>query len=127
GAAEGCYLVVARAEGREVAGMVVPRLGDRAYYVHGASRRTGGTRDAYGSYAAMAALFRRLASDGVRVLDLWGVTEPGDSDADPAWAGFSAFKRQFGGRPLRHPGTFDLVVSPSWYALRDLGERLRGG
>jgi lipid II:glycine glycyltransferase (peptidoglycan interpeptide bridge formation enzyme) len=67
---------------------------------------------------------RDLADDGVRVLDMWGVVEADEEPQDASWAGFSAFKRQFGGTPIRHPGTFDLVVSPAWHAIRDLRERL---
>ena len=69
---------------------------------------------------------RELAADGVRTFDLWGVVEPGDPEAEAEWAGFSGFKRQFGGQPLRHPGTFDLVIDPLFYRLRDLRERIRG-
>jgi FemAB family. len=67
-----------------------------------------------------------LVVDGARSLDLWSVAEPGD-DAPAEWAGFSAFKRRFGGRPVRHVGTFDFVTDPFWYPVRDLRERLRGG
>ena len=63
-----------------------------------------------------------LAADGCRTVDMWGVVEPDDRDADPAWRGFSDFKRTFGGTPLRHPGLFDLVTDRRWYALRQVRE-----
>jgi lipid II:glycine glycyltransferase (peptidoglycan interpeptide bridge formation enzyme) len=110
---------------RVLAGMAVPLLADRAYYLYGASSRDPEVRHAYGAYAVMAATMRRLAEDGARTLDMWGVIEDGDSSADRSWEGFSAFKRQFGGRPLRHPGTFDLVVDPPAYRLRTIREALR--
>jgi hypothetical protein len=28
--------------------------------------------------------------------------------------------------PLRHPGTYDLVIDPTWNRIRDWRERLRG-
>ncbi|HET7684918.1 MAG TPA: methicillin resistance protein, partial [Candidatus Limnocylindria bacterium] len=56
----------------------------------------------------------------------WGVVEADDETADPAWRGFSAFKRTFGGTPLRHPGTFDLVIDRWWDAIRELRSRARG-
>jgi lipid II:glycine glycyltransferase (peptidoglycan interpeptide bridge formation enzyme) len=62
-------------------------------------------------------------ADGVKSLDLWGVAETDDTEADPEWAGFSMFKRGFGGVRLAHPRAMDLVVSPSWYRLRDWRER----
>jgi lipid II:glycine glycyltransferase (peptidoglycan interpeptide bridge formation enzyme) len=122
----GWYLALAELEGRPIAGMAVPRVADRAYYLYGASRREPALRHAYGAYAAMAALLARLAEDGVRSFDQWGVVEAEDDRADASWAGFSAFKRTFGGRPLRHPGTFDLVIDPTWYRLREWRDRLRG-
>jgi lipid II:glycine glycyltransferase (peptidoglycan interpeptide bridge formation enzyme) len=121
----GWYTVLARHDGRTIAGMALPRTGDRAYYLYGASLKTPELKHKYGAYAAMAAAMKALAADGVRTLDMWGVVEPDDPDADPAWEGFSGFKRTFGGRPLRHPGTFDLVLDPFWYRVRDLRETLR--
>jgi lipid II:glycine glycyltransferase (peptidoglycan interpeptide bridge formation enzyme) len=120
------FLTLASLKGRPIAGAVALRTGDRAIYAYGASLREPELKHANGAYAALAATMRALAEDGVRTLDLWGVVEPGDPEADAAWAGFSAFKRQFGGEPLRHPGTFDLVIDPLFYRLRDLRERLRG-
>jgi lipid II:glycine glycyltransferase (peptidoglycan interpeptide bridge formation enzyme) len=125
-AGDGWYLVLARFEERPIAAVAMPRLADRAFYLYGASLREEALKHKYGAYAALAAAMRALAEDGVRTLDLWGVAEADDPTADPAWKGFSAFKRKFGGQPLRHPGTFDLVVDPLWFRLRDLRERLRG-
>jgi lipid II:glycine glycyltransferase (peptidoglycan interpeptide bridge formation enzyme) len=122
----GWYTVLARHDRRAIAGMALPRIGDRAYYLYGASLKEPELKHKYGAYAAMAAAMKALAADGVRTLDMWGVVEPDDPDADPAWQGFSAFKRTFGGHPLRHPGTFDLVLDPFWYRVRDLRETLRG-
>lgn len=121
----GWYTVLARFEGQPIAGMALPRVADRAYYLYGASLKEPALKHKYGAYAAMAAAMRALAADGVRILDMWGVVEPDDPGTDPAWEGFSAFKRTFGGRPLRHPGTFDLVTHPTWYRIRDLRERVR--
>ena len=123
----GWYLALAELEGRPIAGMAVPRVADRAYYLYGASHRDPALRHAYGAYAVMAALLARLADDGVQTFDQWGVVEADTPAADASWAGFSAFKRTFGGQPLRHPGTFDLVLDPLWYRLREWRDRARAG
>ena len=125
-ASGGWFLTLASLGDRPIAGAVALRTGDRAIYAYGASLREPELKHANGAYAALSATMRALAEGGVRTLDLWGVVEPGDPEADAEWAGFSAFKRQFGGEPLRHPGTFDLVIDPLFYRLRDLRERLRG-
>jgi lipid II:glycine glycyltransferase (peptidoglycan interpeptide bridge formation enzyme) len=123
-ARDGWYLGIARSDGAPIAAMAMPRFGERAYYLYGASLREERYKHKYGPYAVMAALQKQLAADGARRLDMWGVVEPDDATADPAWQGFSAFKRTFGGEPLRHPGTFDLVIDPIWYRLRELRARL---
>jgi len=124
-AAAGWYLAIARLEGRPLGAMVVARTGDRAAYLYGGSLRDDAHRHANAGYGVMAAMMTALSADGVRWLDMWGVHDPRDPEADASWLGFSAFKRRFGGREVRHPGTFDLVVSPTWYALRELRERIR--
>jgi lipid II:glycine glycyltransferase (peptidoglycan interpeptide bridge formation enzyme) len=123
---DGWFLTIASLGERPIAGAIALRAGDRAIYAYGASLREPELKHANGAYAALAATMRALAENGVRTLDLWGVVEPGDPEADAEWAGFSAFKRQFGGEQLLHPGTFDLVIDPLFYRLRDLRERLRG-
>ncbi len=117
-ASGGWYLGTASVDGTPIAAMAFPVVGSRAYYVYGASLREDEWKHKYGAHATMAAMLRTLASDGVRSVDLWGVIEPGDATADPSWEGFSAFKRTFGGTPLRHPGLFDLVTEPIWYRVR---------
>ena len=73
----------------------------------------------------MAGLQRALRESGTATLDLWGVREPDDDTVDESWEGFSVFKRRFKGTPLRHPGTFDVVIDPTWNRIRDWRERLR--
>lgn len=120
----GWYLGIARVDGTPIATMAFPRVGDRAYYLYGALLRDDKYKHHYGSHAVMAAVLKALQADGARSVDMWGVAEPDDADADPAWKGFSDFKRTFGGTPLRHPGLFDLVTDPFWYRLRAIRERI---
>lgn len=123
---EGWFLALSHHEGRPLSGAVAARVGDRAYYLYAASTRDPELALRRGPYATMAELMRVLAGAGVRWLDLWGVRERDDPTGAPAeWEGFSLFKRRFGGQPLRHPGTFDMVLDPLWYRLRELRERLR--
>ena len=120
------FMALAEREGSLLAGAIAPRTGDRAYYLYAASAREPELASGRGPYAAMAALQRALREAGTTSLDLWGVREPDDATVDPAWEGFSLFKRRFGGVPLRHPGTFDLVIDPTWHRIRELRERFLG-
>jgi lipid II:glycine glycyltransferase (peptidoglycan interpeptide bridge formation enzyme) len=124
-ASGGWYLGIARVEGTPIAVMAFPRLAMRAYYLYGALLRDERYKHHYGAHAVMAEMLRTLAADGCTSVDMWGVVEPDHHDADPAWKGFSDFKRTFGGTPLRHPGLFDLVTDPFWYRLRAARSRLR--
>ena len=121
----GWYLCLARKDGRPIGGMVTLRVADRAFYLYGASSRDPALKNANAGYATMGATMEALAADGARTLDLWGVAESDDAAPD-SWSGFSAFKRRFGGTPLRHPGTFDLVIDRFWDTIRNLRERGRG-
>jgi peptidoglycan pentaglycine glycine transferase (the first glycine) len=119
------FLALAEHEGRLLAGAAAPRTGDRAFYLYAASTRDRELARKRGPYAAMAELQRALREAGTASLDLWGVREPNDDTVDASWEGFSVFKRRFGGTPLRHPGTFDIVIDPTWNRIRDWRERLR--
>jgi lipid II:glycine glycyltransferase (peptidoglycan interpeptide bridge formation enzyme) len=119
----GWYLGIARVEGTPIAAMALPRIGNRAYYLYGSLRRDPEYKHHYGAHAVMATMLRTLAADGCTTVDMWGVVEPDDATADPAWRGFSDFKRTFGGLPLRHPGLFDFVTDPFWYRIRAARER----
>jgi peptidoglycan pentaglycine glycine transferase (the first glycine) len=114
------YLGIARVDEKPIAAMAFPRIGNRAYYLYGALLRDPEYKHNYGAHAVMATMLRALAADGCMSVDMWGVVEPGDTTADPAWRGFSDFKRTFGGLPLRHPGLFDLVTDRFWYSVRRL-------
>jgi lipid II:glycine glycyltransferase (peptidoglycan interpeptide bridge formation enzyme) len=125
-ASNGWYLGIARVEDKQIAAVAFPRIGNRAYYLYGALRRDPEYKHNYGAHAVMATMLRTLAADGCTTVDMWGVVEPDDATADPAWRGFSDFKRTFGGAPLRHPGLFDLVTDRFWYRLRSIWQRLPG-
>jgi len=120
------FMAITEHGGTPLAGAIVPRTGDRAYYLYAASVRDKELARKRGSYAAMAALQRSLREAGTATLDLWGVREPDDDSVDESWEGFSVFKRRFKGTPLRHPGTFDIIIDPTWNRIRDVRERLRG-
>lgn len=121
----GWYLALASHGDRVIAGDLMLRVGDRSFFLYGGSLRGPGVRNLNGAYAVMDGVMHALAVDGVRTLDLWGVAETDDPGADPAWVGFSHFKRLFDGTRLRHPGTFDLVVNRPWDAVRRGREQLR--
>jgi lipid II:glycine glycyltransferase (peptidoglycan interpeptide bridge formation enzyme) len=119
----GVRVAIARHEGVPIATMYVAVVGDRAYYLYGGVNRDA-PREANGGYRAMGDMLTALAEDGVRTLDLWGVSEGSDPNAEEGWAGFSLFKSRFGGTPLDHPGTFDRVIDRPLWLVRETREAL---
>jgi len=53
---------------------------------------------------------------GLEEFDFWGIAPEG-APADHPWAGFTAFKRTFGGEERKYAGTWDLVLDRGRYRL----------
>ncbi|MGA7989735.1 MAG: peptidoglycan bridge formation glycyltransferase FemA/FemB family protein [Candidatus Dormiibacterota bacterium] len=92
------------------------------YYAHAVSDPVSGRR-----LQAAAPLVWRMILDarenGSRTFDFWGIT-PGGTPGHP-WAGFSQFKRSFGGRAVERAGTWDLGVRAFRHRLYRAAMRLR--
>ena len=53
---------------------------------------------------------------GLKLFDFWGIAPEGAPENHP-WAGFTAFKKSFGGYEVDYCGTYDLVISSTKYRL----------
>jgi len=100
--------------------------GDRSFYLFSGSRREGpGEPKHYASYAVQWAMMRLARERGCRAHDLWGVAPPG-AGPEHAWHGVGLFKKGFGGREVVWAGSFDLVVDPTLYRIREATRLMRG-
>ena len=67
----------------------------------------------YKKYRANGVLLVQAILDakaaGKKIFDFWGITLSGDKNHP--WAGFTRFKKSFGGRVLEYSGTWDFPVS----------------
>lgn len=63
--------------------------------------------------ALVVELIKDAAGRGQAVVDLWGIA-PAD-EPDHKWAGFTAFKKSFGGESVHYPGSWDLPVDRARY------------
>lgn len=88
-----------------VAACLVMRFGPHAFYYLAASNPRG--RRVRASYFMVKSLFEQLRTEGVRYLDLGGVS-PIKGYAD----GVTYFKKGFSGRLVRHLGDYDLSNNP---------------
>lgn len=55
---------------------------------------------------------------GKKILDFWGITTSDDPN-DP-WAGFTKFKKSFGGHQIDYAGTYDIPINAAKYRLYSL-------
>lgn len=67
-------------------------------------------------------------AQGLKSFDFWGIA-PDNAPEDHPWAGFTSFKKSFGGASKSYSGTFDLPLNIPKYSLytflRRLNLRLR--
>lgn len=112
----------ARLQGETLAALLVIRYGDTATYLHGGSSDRG--REHMAPYALQWAAIRQAKADGAAWYDWRGVA-PRDADPHHPWAGFSRFKRGFGGVDVAYPGTYDWVRRPFFYFLYRLAQRMK--
>ena len=111
-------ILEARHAGTLLASGMVVLEGQRSYYLFSGSRREErGETKRYASYALQWAMMRLARDRGTRQHDLWGVA-PHDAGPDHPWHGVGLFKKGFGGREVAWAGSWDLVVDPTLYRLR---------
>jgi lipid II:glycine glycyltransferase (peptidoglycan interpeptide bridge formation enzyme) len=118
GAGRASILEARRGDDLLASGMLVVE-GERSFYLFAGSRREEpGEPKHYASYLLQWEMMRRARELGSRVHDLWGIA-PAGAGPDHAWHGVGLFKKGFGGREVRWAGTWDVVIDPALYRLRE--------
>ena len=106
------------------AGLLVVE-GDRSFYLYaGSVREAPGETKRFPAYAVQWQLMRTAREMGARTHDLWGVA-PESAGPEHPWYGYSLFKKGFGGQFVPWAGSWDLVIDPVTYRLRDLAGSIR--
>ncbi|MBQ6130613.1 peptidoglycan bridge formation glycyltransferase FemA/FemB family protein [Candidatus Saccharibacteria bacterium] len=81
-----------------------------------------------GTVALLSTAIFDAKAKGLETFDFWGIA-PDNAPENHPWAGFTAFKKSFGGKEKRYAGTYDLPLDPKKYSLytrlRSLNRRLR--
>lgn len=121
-------LYFATHDGVDLATAIVVHFGPRAVYLYGATADVG--RNLMASYAVQWAIVRDSRAAGLREYDFYGFEPHGLTDH--LYAGFSRFKRQFGGTVRRFIGAHDYFYYDSLAdrlvaALRSLDNTERVG
>lgn len=100
---------------------------DTRYNLQGAQSDLGRKYHATGLLTLQMILDSKLKRHQ-RIFDFWGIAPEG-AGPDHPWAGFTAFKKTFGGTEVHYAGTWDIVLDNRKYhlyqALRRLNRSLR--
>lgn len=124
-AAGRAHILEAMADDQLLASGMLVIEGDRSFYLFSGSRReAAGEPKRFASYALQWAMMRLARDSGVRYHDLWGIA-PRDAAADHPWHGVGLFKKGFGGREVQWAGSWDLVIDPTLYRLREASSIMR--
>ena len=99
-------LFIAELHGGPIAAALAYDSADTRTYAHAALDDTH--RKLSAGIPLLVTLMADAQEKGLKHVDLWGVA-PADQP-DHKWAGFTAFKKSFGGREIAYPGTWDLPV-----------------
>jgi peptidoglycan pentaglycine glycine transferase (the first glycine) len=106
-------LFLAEYEGEPLAGLIAFHLGQRAWYMYGAS--TDKHRNLMPNHLLQWEAIRWAKGEGCTVYDMWGAPDVLSED-DPLW-GVYRFKEGFGGQFVRHIGAYDYPVSQPFYSF----------
>lgn len=109
--ADAATLYLARVEGEPIGAALVYDSDDTRTYAHAA------TSFEHRKLSAGIPLVTNLIVDakakGLKYVDLFGIAP--DDDPEHEWAGFTKFKKSFGGSSVVFPGTWDKPVSAGGY------------
>ncbi|NKX53266.1 lipid II:glycine glycyltransferase FemX [Arthrobacter mobilis] len=114
-------LFVARLDGEPIAAALSYDTPGTRVYAHAAADDRH--RKLNAGIPLVVTMMLDAKESGQELFDMWGIS-PEDEPEHP-WAGFSRFKRSFGGFEVEYPGTWDLPVNRPMYAAYSAARRLR--
>ena len=114
-------LFIAELEGEPIAAAFAYDSADTRVYAHAALDDTH--RKLSAGIPLLVTLMADAKEKGLKHVDLWGVAP--EDQPDHKWAGFTAFKKSFGGREIAYPGTWDLPVKKLRYGAYQLARKTR--
>ncbi len=104
-------LFIARLEGEPIAAALSYDTGETRVYAHAAA--DDNHRKLNAGIPLLVTMMLDAKAAGMTGFDMWGVSP--EDEPDHAWAGFSRFKRSFGGAEVSYLGTWDLPVNAFMY------------
>ena len=114
------YLV--KQDGNLLAAGLVFDHGETRYNLQGAQTDEGRKLHATGILTIQ--LINDAREKGLKKFDFWGIAPEGAPKNHP-WAGFTNFKKTFGGYEVDHAGTYDIILSSTKYKSYQLLRKIR--
>lgn len=114
------HLVTASFEGVLIAAAIFVDMAGTRTYLHGATSNL--YREVMASYLLHWQEMLEAKEKGMHWYDFWGI-----SHTHPSWAGFTRFKKGFGGEEVYYPGTYDVILDHPKYLLYAVARRLLYG
>lgn len=112
-------LFIAELDGAPIAAALAYDSADTRTYAHAAIDDTH--RKLSAGIPLLVNLILDAKEKGLKTVDLWGIAPEGQPEHK--WAGFTAFKKSFGGRAVVYPGTWDLPVNTLVYGGYELARK----
>ncbi len=113
-------MFLATYEGEVISGTLAFKLGDKAWYIYGAS--SNAHRNVMPNYLIQWKMICWAKKHGCTMYDFRGV--PGDVDENHPLYGLVKFKRGFNGEYTKFIGEYDLIYKPAVYRLYNFAEPL---
>jgi len=119
---EHAHLLLAKKDGRVIAGGIFTYLDDMAIYYYGASDHE--YRKMMAPYLVQWTAIQEAKKRGCEHYDFLGISPEG-SLKNHAWAGVTSFKKKFGGEVVSYPKAKEMVLRPVLYWLYRIYRKLR--
>lgn len=117
------HLFMAYYQKKPIAGLFLITFGEKCWYLYGAS--SAEHREAMPNYGLHWEVIKWAKSKGLKAYDLWGIPYIKDENSVPPkdhpLFGVWRFKKGFGGKIVRYPGTFDIPYSVMYYNVFEKG------
>lgn len=119
--AGGACLWLAKHGNDILAANIVMSIGDTVTYTHGASSNVH--KNFMAPHLLQWRQIKWAKTKGYKYYDFWGISKT-DSKNDK-WAGFTRFKKGFGGFEKEYDGTYDLIFKSKYYKIYNILKRLK--
>jgi len=106
-------LYLAKYENKYIAANIVSFYKNTATYLHGASSNQ--YRNVMAPHLLQWQAICDAKKQGLKYYDFWGIADT--DNLKHKWSGVTRFKKGFGGEAIHYPGTYDVVISKTWYFI----------